>query len=457
MIFLPYYHYQSNEREELMGNIIIDRMLKRIEEGNLKREDWEPDILAFEITLNRYLKEKGYTYEKEKYLVENPDEKLRLLLEKEKEAYEKPIFLLPEGIKAIYDKFNTFLDFYHIGFVHDFKLNQNGMIEIALSLHIYSPSTGLGRNDVAEKANYEAGIKRLNGLGMTLVKSGGFNIQDTESNKKIILDVLKIFCEPKLIRFSTREDIFDKIIFLIHPKDIKELPVFHRAPVTDEIIRKNTLLRLEKLIKELYHAIGSINSMPELTNTCGYIVESCFSEVCDLLGITTELANTYHERYMQVREINRAIHDKEKQLGNIITMNQITPLAKELFESIRKNLREIGYSLNDGTCMTIFKGLKVNASCIPSCSYYDAYLFDNVDIDECADKLEKQMEGMFDMIEPFPGERYVAFTEKNLNVITGYIRDFYQSELEDLQIENKKGALYIKSFSFYINDLTACV
>ena len=57
-----------------MGNIVFDRMLKRISEGNLRKEDWEEDLYKMEITIDRYLNEKGYVYE-ERYDLENNTER----------------------------------------------------------------------------------------------------------------------------------------------------------------------------------------------------------------------------------------------------------------------------------------------------------------------------------------------------------------------------------------------
>ena len=71
--------------------------------------------------------------------------------------------------------------------------------------------------------------------------------------------------------------------------------------------------------------------------------------------------------------------------------------------------------------------------------------------------LETHMEGMYDMIEPFQGERYVAFTNRNLAIISRWVRDTYNTNLEDIRIENRNGGFYIKTISFYINDMSKCL
>ena len=82
-----------------MGNIVFDRMLKRIREGNLRKEDWEEDLYKMEITIDRYLNEKGYAYEERYDFRNNAEENLKLIMDKEKMAQEHPIMLLPEGVK----------------------------------------------------------------------------------------------------------------------------------------------------------------------------------------------------------------------------------------------------------------------------------------------------------------------------------------------------------------------
>ena len=440
-----------------MGNIVFDRMLKRIREGNLRKEDWEEDLYKMEITIDRYLNEKGYAYEERYDFRNNAEENLKLIMDKEKMAQEHPIMLLPEGVKNAQERFGMLLDSYHIGFIHDFRLDRNGLFEVKISLHIYPPSTGLGKNDVSERDNYESGLKRLQEMGMILDREDKKSIKATEMNKKIILDILGLICEPKAVRLSSRGEDFDIIHFFCRPESIKDMVPIEKNPITEEMVRQDKIIRIERHIKELMDAIGTINSMPELTNTCGYIVEGAFTDICDLLEVNTEISSNFHKRHAKTREMNKLIKHKEMNLGGIVQLNQVQSLAKELFTELSNKLRDgIGYRLNDDTGITRYNGVKISVDCIPSCCYYDAYIYDG-DNEKNAMWLETHMEGMYDMIEPFQGERYVAFTNRNLAIISRWVRDTYNTNLEDIRIENRNGGFYIKTISFYINDMSKCL
>lgn len=440
-----------------MGNIVFDRMLKRIREGNLRKEDWEEDLFKMEITISRYLSEKGYVYEERYDLRDNTEENLKLIMNKEKIAHEHPIMLLPEGVKNVQERFRILLDSYHIGFIRDLRLDRNGLFDVKIALHIYPPSTGMGRNDVAEKANYESGLKRLQDMGLILDMEDKKSIKATEMNKKIILDILGLICEPKAIRLISRGEAFDIIHFFCRPESIKDVVPIEKNPITEEMVRQDKIIRIEKHIKELIHAIGTINSMPELTNTCGYIVEGAFTDICDLLEVDTEISSRFHERHAKTREMNKLIKLKEMNLGGIVQLNKVQSLTKGLFTELNNKLRDgIGYRLNDDTGITRYSGVKISVDCIPSCNYYDAYIYDEEN-EKNAMWLKTHMEEIYDMIEPFQGERYVAFTNRNLAIISQWIRDTYNTNLEDIRIENRNGGFYIQTISFYINDMSKCL
>lgn len=234
-----------------------------------------------------------------------------------------------------------------------------------------------------------------------------------------------------------------------------------KIAIDEETEKKNKLIFLDKRIKELYHSIATTNSMPNMIQTCGYLAEHYLVDIYKTLGFNTPLCQKVENYHKEERLKNQRIREIEEKIGETLSGTELIKLGKLFIARMgHKGLKELGFDISHETSCIDSYGINL---CFRAVSIdHMMYSFDiyeriaeenDKEGEDVEEKTVKFIERTFDLIEPFREERYIAYTEKNVNYIMDWVNTNFHTTLETLEVGNKRNLLYIKSFSVRLDSL----
>jgi len=438
-----------------------ERALKRLENKDLSIDSWIDDIVSVGVYLEYYLRSKNYSYEEfkknEVFLYKEADEvRLRQAQERLDTIKENKKQGLIQSVNYLKSRFDEFLEFYNIGYAREFYLKGNN-IYIRISLAI-SKSCGMGNEQATKERILKKQLDILKGLKLELTKQGcnRYKINASDENKKILDSLFELF-EAKVWSYNIWNNHFENVVLYIRPEKILS------ADIPGLLFEKSNELKLEddiqfikKSLDELMHALSTIEKMPSMIDTCGYIVEHSFADICKTLDIATSLREEVENRHKDIRKINAKIRELEQNVGKVLTGKEISNLGeKYLLEIGWKVLNKIGFDLSNESKITQYNAwLKFeNRS---TCSIYlglenyrrQMNLDENVvdELENLEEKIISSLDGKFDMIQPFPNEKYIAYTNKNIKTIMEWVKNNFYQQIDGFEVDSKNNMLYIKSF-----------
>lgn len=444
----------------------MERARKRLEEKDLTINSWYEDILSLEFYLQKFLKENNYNREEshkdivflnsesDEIRLKNARNKLETLRENKKQG-------LIQGVYQAKDHFDQFLEYYHIGFIKDFNLKKD-WFHVKLSFLITSFS-GIGDDDKTKELKMKTQLNILEGKGLKLHKSrGSYRIAACDSNKEI-LDVLFKSLHAKVWSYEIIDNDFRSVLLRIRPKDLLEanFPALS-LDVTEEIKTEDRVRFLNKSLNQIYDSISYITEMPSLITTAGFVAEYCFSDICKSLKINTKLMDDIDNRYKTIRITNQEINQIEEEIGKLFTGEEIAKLGKEYFNEIHElTLREIGFSLSEDSAIGPYQvnlafqyeNLDTIASVLEFHELNKANQVKFEELELLADEIKAKLKNTFDVINPFDGEQYIAYTEKNINYINLWVEKTFHVQISKFEVDNKAGLLYIKSFTIVVEKI----
>lgn len=441
----------------------MKRVKERISKGILDKDVWVYDLLGLEATITDWLNQNGYDSTialSDTSQVFNNDTDVRLnnatrLLETIKENKEKG---LNQGVMRAKTRLETLFEYYRIGYLKDCRLKNSGLY-IELNLGVMNFSCMDDKKET-QRLKFQQQLRTLEDYGFDLEKRkyGNDNVfKNTNKNKDLLITLLHTFGISHL-EFHTSES---EIITVTGRVDLETF--FHydipklNMDVDTETEKKNKLILLDKRFKELCDSISTINAMPQMVNTCGYLIEHYLVDIDKALGIETDLCHKVENYHNAERLKNQRIHEIEKKIGEALSGKELMKLGKTFFDRMgNSGLKEIGFDISHESSYIEPYGthLKYRALSIDHMMYsFDSYS----DTEDEADKGEEEktiqfIEKTFDLIEPFKNERYIAYSENNMKHIMEWVNTKFHTTIESLEIGNKKNLLYIKSFSVLLDN-----
>jgi hypothetical protein len=443
----------------------MERAKKRLIEENLNAADWLPDMLELETALTAFLGEKNYRNEKANeqnvsLYTNSTDDRLSKAEEMLKTITENKEKALIQGVRRMREYIDDFLEYYNIGNLKEFYLKKSGLyIELCLSIN---KTTIFNEDKESQRQKFERQINRLKKLGFDLISKREFGnsyyLSDTEKNKELLLNLLKTI-GARFIEFKSFEDHIEEVSAIIHPARLLEFNIPDNTIAIDEdTLRKDKLIFLQTSINQLYSALATISDMPEMIHTCGYLIEHYFTDICRTLNIETKLREKVENYHKAEREKNNRIRKTEEELGKQLSGDELFNLANNYFNKIGfKALKDFGFYLSDESFISPYAATLVfGAHSIDHlrCSFE---LFEMSGIIE-EDKVDKEMkntiknvEDKFYLVKPFSGERYIAYTEKNIRILSEWVKKTFCEQFDSFEVGSKRGQLYIKSFTIVCN------
>ena len=232
---------------------------------------------------------------------------------------------------------HQFLNKYHIGFVNDVKMEYSGLLSIGIACSIHEPL--ISDNKESERILFEKQIETLKSLGLELKnyeKRSGYFIVDNDNNRFILSWLLSTKRSAKCLKITSNSGRIDHISFELAAQDIGQFDVdMDTTPieVTTEL-NADEIHKIRKNIAEIYSSLSFASQMPDMVQTCCYVAENCFAEICEIVGYEGSIFKKVEARYETERVLNGNIRNISQKIGE----NFPTDLAKSAYDTIRSNL-----------------------------------------------------------------------------------------------------------------------
>lgn len=447
---------------------LMERVNERISKGILDRDAWFEDLIILEETLTKWLNEKGYDATiamNDRVSLSDHDTDTRLnyaeqLLQTIQTDKEKGLI---QGVHRAKSKMEKILEYYNIGHIKEFHLKHTGLyIELYLGFMPYSMMDDK-KETKRLKSEKQLDIIKQYGfdIGKKKHRNNDVGFRNTDQNKELFVDLLASFgisclefhsSESELLKVSGKIDL-EKLYAYVIPN--------LKIAIDEETEKKNKLIFLDKRIKELYHSIATTNSMPNMIQTCGYLAEHYLVDIYKTLGFNTPLCQKVENYHKEERLKNQRIREIEEKIGETLSGTELIKLGKLFIARMgHKGLKELGFDISHETSCIDSYGINL---CFRAVSIdHMMYSFDiyeriaeenDKEGEDVEEKTVKFIERTFDLIEPFREERYIAYTEKNVNYIMDWVNTNFHTTVESLEVGNKRNLLYIKSFSVRLDSL----
>lgn len=458
----------NNEVKEKNMQRLMERVNERISKGILDMDAWFEDLIILEETLTKWLNEKGYDATiamNDRVSLSDHDTDTRLnyaeqLLQTIQTDKEKGLI---QGVHRAKSKMEKILEYYNIGHIKEFHLKHTGLyIELYLGFMPYSMMDDK-KETKRLKSEKQLDIIKQYGfdIGKKKHRNNDVGFRNTDQNKELFVDLLASFgisclefhsSESELLKVSGKIDL-EKLYAYVIPN--------LKIAIDEETEKKNKLIFLDKRIKELYHSIATTNSMPNMIQTCGYLAEHYLVDIYKTLGFNTPLCQKVENYHKEERLKNQRIREIEEKIGETLSGTELIKLGKLFIARMgHKGLKELGFDISHETSCIDSYGINL---CFRAVSIdHMMYSFDiyeriaeenDKEGEDVEEKTVKFIERTFDLIEPFREERYIAYTEKNVNYIMDWVNTNFHTTVESLEVGNKRNLLYIKSFSVRLDSL----
>lgn len=444
----------------------MKRTKNRISNGVLEKDAWIEDILGLEAAVTDWLNENGYDAEKalaDTSHVFDDDTDSRLayaeqLLQTIKTNKYKGLI---QGVYRIQTQMNRILEYYNIGHTKDFYLRSSGLyIDLYLCVR-----TSITMEDEKEtrRLKFKEQLKIITDYGFDLCHKkhcgGDFYFSNTDKNMNLLVKLLSSFGLSRM-EFSTSKTALLSVSGFV---DIETLFNFEipklNLTIDKETENKNKLIFLDKRFKELYNSIATVNDIPNMINTCGYLAEHYLADICKTLDIEATICHKVDDYHKEERVKNQKINEINKKIGEELSGKELSELGKSfIWKMGYKGLKEIGFDIDqDASYIGPYSvNLTFLTRSIDHMMYsFDMYMDSNTETETSSieEKTITFLENTFDLIEPFTNERYIAYTDKNITYIMNWVNENFHTTIESFEVGNKKNQLYIKSFCVLLGNI----
>lgn len=326
-------------------------LLELLNDGERNKSSYEECLRAQESAIEKFLSDAGYVYKENTSVPlfkDSEDDRLKQVEDKQAKVSTTPGIVASEYVQSLRNIMLDFLKTYIFGWNSDFSMGENGFlrVEIICSVHNMAESD----SPASDKINLENHLEFMRNMGFKLEKNkfGDWIYPASQTNLDLIQDVFK-GREAKLLKIELKYDTIYKVSFMLKPEDIGNFLVDSEKillEVSDEI-NDDEYIRLQRLCGHLNSSIAYVDSTKSMLATAGSLIESYFSEICEILNYDGTIRKRVFDRHSGVREKNQKIREISKNIANIspkVAKEAIKDAKDRFDEFLNKN---IGLGITD--------------------------------------------------------------------------------------------------------------
>ena len=412
-----------------------------------QKEKYKFLIISLNNNIEYFLQEINYEPAKIQHVIFR-DDSIDELKEKQETLIQNPEKSIIEGVNKYYNIMHDFLNCYHFGFLKDFYLTGSGHFNCKIPVLISKPTfTSTPQSD---KVNFEEQLLLLqrNGVFITRGKNNEIKIEATEQNISSIKNLLKKL-NATHIEIDLREEketlYIRDISFWTTPEALDSFND-KRPSFKFEVSQKlnaDEIQTIYKLLKDIAHAKSSVN-IEGISNVCGNLICSYFSQICEILNIETTISKKQKAEYSLAREENNKKRQIKEEIAKNISPEQLKDSAKKIYSTIdtllTKNLNFHCDSVEFGPYVIVVK-----AKCISGYWLDDDILMTDEDFQQKFDCYRSCKRSDYSLVP--------LNTDKNMNLIKAFLgKTFSDCQLQGFQI-NSKTEDYTTNRYQYINEV----
>ena len=330
-----------------------------------------------------------------------------------------------------------FLDVVKLGHIHDFYMDNSGLFKIEISCLLHE--SGLDRDSSTAK-KFENQLKHLADFGlMDIEKAMGLNcyrFRDTDNNRGIIRELLKDR-GAQLIQINTLGEEIDSVSFLLDPKNLykfTENPVDYSLPVTEEL-NDDEMIKLKKLIGEIPASLMFIDTNPDMLQTCGFVAESCFCEIEEIVGFEGSIFKRVKEKHAKERTANMNIREIEREIGSQFPVETARNVLEKISATMAyfcvENLHATIRNLMIDQWGNVKMDVKINQRG-EDLEY--AYYFDSAKYNEPHIPEMDLIEDVFDVMKSRNGGIRLKDTDNNRGLIAKFVNSVMGFEIDSISV-----------------------
>ena len=326
-------------------------LLELLNDGERNKSSYEECLRSQESAIEKFLSDAGYVYDENPLVPlfkDSEDDRLKQAEEKQAKASTTPGIVTSEYVQSLRNIMLDFLKTYIFGWNNDFSMGENGLlqVEIICSVHNMAESD----SPASDKINLENHLEFMRNEGFKLEKNrfGDWTYPASQTNLDLIQNILKDR-GAKLLKVELKYDTIYKVSFMLKPENIGNFLVDSEKvllEVSDEI-NDDEYIRLQRLCGHLNSSISYAKSMKSMLATAGSLVESYFSEICEILNYNGTIRKRVFDRHSEARDKNQRIREISQNIANIApeTAKEAIKDAKDRFDGfLNKN---IGLGITD--------------------------------------------------------------------------------------------------------------
>jgi len=306
--------------------------------NHTKKYTYKACLDGNEMFLHQALADLGYDPEKQlrtELFKFSTDARLRSAQITHKKFKEDNVYGIGAFVKHSGDVLHDFLKKYPLGHLSNMGVEWNGFFQVEIVCDITPP---LLQSTTVDHLTFEYGKEEL--------KTMGFEFGENKRQQCFLLNtaenqqLLRTFFskrDAKNIEINILENKIKTVSFYLNPTDVDNFEVElakRELPITDEL-NADECRKLRKNIAEIYSSLSFAEIDKSMVQTCGYLAESYFAEICEIVGYEGTIAKRVRQRYETERGKNMSIHEINKEMGKLFDSKGFG----NAFEQIQNNLR----------------------------------------------------------------------------------------------------------------------
>lgn len=342
-----------------------------------------------------------------------------------------------ECVKYCANILDEFFKDYYIGRVMRLQTNNMGYLEVELSCLLHS---GFGDMREAKEKQFAEQLRVLHDMGLTVTQHKTMShktIDATDNNMSIIKEMLTSR-EAKAIIFTLKRDAVDSVTFYLHPKHIENFKSNRARMVaaTQEKLTNDEISLLWKNAREIIDSLQFVKEADHMANTCCFVAESCFVEMCKVVNHDCELRQRHTARFADEQARNAAIRDMDAAVGAAFPREKFQGVLELLRNNLTRFAIEKCKSFVRDLSIDKYGYLTANASWIPDAEdfiyYMDEELLSNGHYPTNSD-----FDEMFETVYIGP-QQYLLDTEANRNTLLATIDEIGGCTISSFNVQVKQ-------------------
>lgn len=272
----------------------------------------------------------------------NSDYRLSVAQQKLEEAKKNPIAGIADAIVYYNGLLSDIISESEKGHLMEFKLVDQGHIECEMYTNLGPRTSYFKENKVSAERHFQEAMQAMRLEGYDLVERnhcGGLFYQMSDNNFTLLTEWLESL-GARMIDFTSRDGIIDKISFNLFQKDfekIKAAACEKTEPVLKTELTEDDVSFVQDCVKEIVSTISMLAKMPSLDNNLAMaVVEGKYADLCKTFSFEGGILQKVTKRHEEERNKNmtaRAISEEIGKLVDTTTMMEDFRSIEKLFES----------------------------------------------------------------------------------------------------------------------------